>query len=183
MKKFVPFILLAMLFSSVGAFAQKKNETHIMPDSRPGFFNITEISGGIGIYQVNRDYAKSLLNLTTIGGFGLSKHLTAGVGIGFAFYNGGNLQPLFADLRYFFKLGKTRLFVSADGGILLNSGKTETGRKYIVSPGAGVLLPLTDNLGLNIGASLYTQLMEGMDHDSFINAKAGITFLFNKTKK
>ena len=143
--------------------------------------NITELNAGIGIYQSDRDYAKSVINLTSILGLGLTSNMTGGIGVGVSLYNGGTLVPLFADFRYFFNLGKTRFFVFGDGGILLNSAKTDGGIKYLVSPGAGVTLPVSNKLSVNLGAFLFTQFgQKEYGHDSFANLKAGMTYLFNK---
>jgi len=183
MKSFVLLILSVLILSTFNALAQHGRKPLFPLNSRPGLINITELSGGFGLKRVDRDYAKNLFSITTIGGIGIAKNMTAGIGIGFSFYNGGNLQPLFADLRYFFSIGVTKLHASIDGGILLNSGKTAMGRRYILSPGAGILLPVSNNLALNFGASLFTQLTKEMDHDSFLNIKAGISCFFKKKRK
>lgn len=141
--------------------------------------NITEFNAGIGLYVINEDYAKRVVNLTSILGIGLTRNLTGGIGIGVSLYNGGTLVPLFADFRYFFNLGKTRFFVLGEGGIFLNSNKTEDVPKYLVSPGAGVILPVSKSLFINLGAALFTQFgQEGYGHDSFANIKLGMTYLF-----
>ena len=91
------------------------------------------------------------------------------------------LFPLFADFRYFFNLGKASFFASGDGGILLNSAKTEAGTIYFVSPGLGWALPVSKNLSLNLGAALFTQYgEEDYGTDSFVNIKLGMTYFFKK---
>jgi hypothetical protein len=91
------------------------------------------------------------------------------------------LIPIFADFRYFIKLGKTRFFALGEGGIFLNSNKTEAIPKYLVTPGAGVILPVSKNLSINLGAALFTQFRQKYyGHDSFVNIKLGMTYLFNK---
>ena len=149
--------------------------------SRPGLMNITELNTGIGLYAIDRDYAKRVVNLTSILGIGLTKNLTGGIGVGVSLYNGGTLVPLFADFRYFFNLGKTRFFAFGECGILLNSAKTEGGTKYLVSPGAGLVLPVSKSLSINLGLALFTQFrQEDFGHDSFANIKMGVTYSFRK---
>lgn len=174
-----------MAASSLSYSQVKNNSTRSnrSGNSRPGLMNITEINAGIGLYLVNEDYAKRVVNLTSILGVGLTKNLTGGIGVGVSLYNGGTVVPLFADFRYFFNLGKTRFFVLGEGGIFLNSNKTEDTPKYLVSPGIGVMLPVSKNLSINLGAALFTQFRQkDIGHDSFVNIKLGMTYLF-KSKK
>jgi hypothetical protein len=141
MKKLTFISLLVFMAASSLSYSQTKNNStrsNASGNSKPGLMNITELNAGIGLYALNRDYAKRTANLTSILGIGLTRNLTGGIGAGVSLYNGGTLVPLFADFRYFFNLGKTRFFVLGEGGIFLNSNKTEDVPKYMVSPGAGV---------------------------------------------
>lgn len=182
MKKLIIVLLLVFMVASSLSYSQTKNTSSrsvISDNSRPGLMNITEFNAGIGLYAINRDYAKRVFNLTSILGIGLTKNLTGGIGVGVSLYNGGTLVPLFADFRYYFNLGKTKYFVFGEGGVLLNSDKIEGGRKYLVSPGAGLVLPVSKSVSVNLGAALFTQFsQEGFGHDSFANIKLGMSFLF-----
>ena len=163
MKKITFISLLVFMVSSSLSYSQaKNNSTGSIPsgNSRPGLMNITELNAGIGLYAINVDYAKRVVNLTSILGIGLTKNLTGGIGVGVSLYNGGTLVPLFADFRYFFNLGKTRFFVLGDGGIFLNSNKREDVPKYLVSPGVGLVLPVSKSLSVNLGAALFTQFRQ-----------------------
>jgi hypothetical protein len=184
MKKPIFLSLLVFMAASSLSYSQTRNNPDrsvASGNSKPGLMNITELNAGIGIEQLNRDYAKRTANLTTILGMGLTRNLTGGIGIGVSLYNGGTLVPLFADFRYFFNLGKTRCFVLGEGGIFLNSKNTEGIPKYLVSPGAGVVLPVSKSTFINVGAALFTQFRDDdFGHDSFINIKLGMTFLFKK---
>jgi hypothetical protein len=168
---------MVLMIASSSGYSQVKN------NSKPGLINITELSGGIGLYSEDRDYAKRNAGLTSVLGIGLIKNLTGGIGVGVSFYDGGKftLFPLFADFRYFFNIGKAGFFASGDGGILLNSGKTEAGTIYFVSPGLGWALPVSKNLSLNLGTALFTQY-GGEDYgtDSFLNIKLGVIYSFKK---
>jgi hypothetical protein len=182
MKKliFISFLFFAAVTSlSYGQLKSDSTGSIRNGNSRQGLMNITELNAGIGLYKINEDYAKSAVSLTSILGIGLTRNLTGGIGVGLSIYNGGSLVPLFADFRYFFDLGKTRLFVLGEGGIFLNSNKIDNVPKYLVSPGVGLVLPVSNNLSVNLGAALFTQFRESLNnHDSFANIKLGMTFLF-----
>ena len=186
MKKLIYLSLMGLVIASSTGYSQVKNNPDISPasgNSKPGLINITELSGGIGLYSEDRDYAKRNAGLTSVLGIGLLKNLTGGIGVGVSFYDGGKFKlfPLFADFRYFFNLGKARFFATGDGGILLNSAKTEAGTIYFVSPGLGWALPVSKNLSVNLGGALFTQFgNEDYGHDSFVNIKLGMTYYFKK---
>ncbi len=178
-----------MLFFVVAAssgYCQIKNNSNgslTAGNSKPGLINITELSAGIGLYSEDREYAKRDAGLTSILGIGLTKNIIGGIGIGVSLYDGGSivLYPLFADFRYFFNIGKARFFASGDGGVLLNSAKTEAGTFYFVSPGLAWAIPVSNNLSINVGTALFTQY-GGKDYgtDSFVNIKLGMTYFFKK---
>jgi hypothetical protein len=186
MKKLILVSILVFTVACSLGYSQAKDNSDTslaFGSSKAGLISITELSAGIGLYSEDRDYAKRNASLTSILGIGLTKNLTGGVGVGVSFYDGGKFKlfPLFADFRYFFNLGTARFFASGDGGILLNSGKTEAGTIYFVSPGLGWALPVSNNLSINIGAALFTQY-GGKDYgtDSFVNIKLGMTWFFKK---
>jgi hypothetical protein len=138
MKKLILISILFFMVAASSGYCQTKNNSNrsiASGNSKPGLINITELSGGIGLYSEAREYAKRDAVLTSILGIGLTKNITGGIGVGVSLYDGGSIvfYPLFADFRYFFNLGKARFFASGDGGVLLNSGKTEAGTFYFVS--------------------------------------------------
>jgi hypothetical protein len=186
MKKLIILSLMGLMIASSTGYGQAKKNPELSPASgnaKPGLVNITDLNAGIGLYSEDRDYAKRNAGLTTVLGIGIIKNLTGGIGVGVSFYDGGKFKlfPLFADFRYFFNLGKARFFASGDGGILLNSSKTEAGTIYFASPGLGWVLPVSKNLSVNLGTALFTQFgNEDYGHDSFVNIKLGMTYYFKK---
>jgi len=148
--------------------------------SKPGLINITDINVGIGLYKINVDYSKQKLSFTSVFGIGITRNFTGGIGSGFTIYNGGALVPLFADFRYFTNIRKTQVFVFADGGVFLNSANKPSGTMIFANPGAGMVLPLTDNLSVSFGAGLFTQFRHDYEHDSFIIIKNGMTYSFRR---
>jgi hypothetical protein len=177
----IVFFSASMLL--VGQTSVTKKEYSVAPNSRLGLINITEVNAGIGLYKIYADYSKQEINLSSICGIGLGRNLIGGIGIGVSFYFGGTLVPLFADFRYFFNIRETRVFVFGDGGILLNSPKTEDQPKILVSPGAGLVLPISNNLSVSFGIGLFTQFREDFEHDSFIIIKNGMTYSFKSKRK
>jgi len=186
MKKLILVSILFFVVAASSGYCQAKNDSNssfASENSKPGLINITELSAGIGLYSEGREYAKRDAGLTSILGIGLAKNLTGGIGFGVSLYDGGSrvLYPLFADVRYFFNIGKARFFASGDGGVLLNSAETEAGTFYFVSPGLGWALPVSKNMSVNIGAALLTQFGDkDYGHDSFVNIKLGMTYFFKK---
>jgi hypothetical protein len=186
MKKPTFITLLVLVFTSFIGHSQTKNysaESKTDFNSKPGLINITEVDAGIGLNKINVDYSRYELNLSSICGIGLARNLTGGIGIGVTFYNGGTLFPLFADFRYFFYIKKTRVFILGDTGVLLNSAKNVGETMVFVSPGVGLVLPISDNLSLSCSVGLFTQFREKNDHDSFGIIKNGMTYSFNNKKK
>jgi len=170
-----------MIASSL-SYGQKRSfavRSNVTGNFKPRLLNITELNAGIGYYVLDRDYTKRFINMTSVLGAGLAKNLTGGIGAGVSLYDAGTLFPLFADFRYFFNLGQTRVFVFVDGGILLNSISKVGERVLFMSPGAGMSLPLSDNLSASLGAGLFKQFrQEDNSDDSFVRIKLGIIYLF-----
>ena len=183
MKKLNFIIFLLFLAVSLSGYSQTINDStaNIAPKkSKPGLINITDLNVGIGLYKINVDYSKQKLGFTSVFGIGITGNITGGIGSGFTIYNGGTLIPLFADFRYFTDIGKTRVFIFADGGVFLNSARKPSGTMIFVNPGAGMVLPVTDKLSVNFGAGLFTQFRQDYPHDSFIVIRNGMTYIFNK---
>ena len=185
MKKLV-LILFPLFFTVIiSGYSQPTNDSITIQSSRnskPGLINITDINVGIGLYKINVDYSKQKLSFTSVFGIGIARNFTGGIGSGFTIYNGGALVPLFADFRYFTYIKKTQVFVFADGGIFLNSAKNPSGTIIFANPGAGMVLPVTDNLSVSFGAGLFTQFRQDYPHDSFIIIKNGVTYSFRRKK-
>lgn len=182
MKKLVSVTLFLLMFSMLNCYSQA--HIHHQPDrrgisnTRPGLLNITEINGGAGLFSTDTDYSKGFVGLTDIVGIGFLKNFSAGIGAGISIYNGGKLLPVMADLRYFINLKKLKIYVSGDGGILLNLTDKEEGRRYFVNPALGLQFPVSKRTALNFGGGLFTQFRKGNARDSFVNAKAGLTYFF-----
>ncbi len=181
MKKTAFLSLLVLIVASSLSYSQaKKNSTVTSGNLKFKLLNITELNDGIGLNQINVDFSKHVFNFSSICGIGLARNITGGIGAGVSFYNGGTLVPLFADFRYFKYIGTTKVFVFGEGGILLNSVKNTGGNIKFAGPGVGMVLPLSNNLSVSLGAGLLTQFREDKSHDSFVMIKPGMIYLFKK---
>ena len=185
MKNFTIILFTLFFAATMSGYSQTTIDSTTFQSpkkSKPGLMNITELNVGIGLYKIDVDYSKQKLSFTSVFGIGIARNLTCGIGSGFTFYNGGALVPLFADFRYFTKIRKTRIFIFADGGVFLNSANKPSGTMIFANPGAGMVLPLTENLSVNFGAGLFTQFRHDYEHDSFIVIKNGVTYSFGKKR-
>jgi hypothetical protein len=173
--------ILTLLFVLIGTsyVAGQKSPTKepgqgLTPDK--GYIMINDLTGGIGLGLVNTPMAKSFFGFTTIHGYQLDKNFVVAAGTGFSAYNGGNLIPLFLDLRYHFPINPFTPFASGDGGVLFN---TSGGTKLFINPAVGVRYALNRNVGFNFSTGLFVQTGNGI-RDSFINFKLGVTYIPRK---
>jgi hypothetical protein len=189
MKKLIFISLLVYMVAPSLSYSQTKNESHeskVDFISKFEFINFTEINIGLGLVIKNVDYALQVVNLSSIFGIGLARNLTAGIGIGYSFYNAEVKPiPLFVDFRYFTNIGKITVFAFGDCGIPLSFSKTEVLPNIFASPGIGLVGPISNRLSINFGAGLLTQFWfyESRGHDSFIIIKSGMIYSFNNKKK
>jgi hypothetical protein len=142
-------------------------------NSEPGYITINEFSGGPGLGIVDGPFAQYFVGFTTIHGYQINKNFVTAAGAGFSVYNGGNLIPIFIDLRYRFFNSTFTPYIVGDGGVLLNPSG---GTKLFVNPVAGIMYTLSKKVGINFGAGLFVQKGDGM-RDSYINFKLGVTFM------
>jgi len=186
LKKLALTTILIFFAVSSAIYGQKRSfatRSYVTGGLKPRLINFTEFNGGLGYFTLDRDYSKRFISLTTIFGAGLAKNLTGGLGAGVSLYDDGTLFPLFADFRYFFIFGQMRVYILGDAGILLSSTRKVGETVLFVSPGAGITMPLGDNLSASLGAGLFTQLRQkdygmGEGSDRFINVRLGILYLF-----
>lgn len=185
MKKLIFISLLVSVLTTLTGLSQSIiNSTGPEEDyDSPGIINITEFNAGIGIFKINENYSRHVLNLTSIFGIGLAKNITGGIGAGVSFYNGGNLFPLFVDFRYYTYIKNTKVFVFGESGILLKSAESFGRTAIFGSPGAGIILHVGDNLSVSFAASLFTQFRRDSSHDSFIFVKNGVIYSFKRRSR
>jgi hypothetical protein len=138
-----------------------------------GYFNNTELTAAYGLYHINIPYAHYFFGLNTVNGYVINKHFMTGFGLGIAKYDAGWIVPVYLDFRYNFSPRKLTPYFFADGGVLFEFEEhMEPG--LFLNPGAGVYWKLTDHLGVNFGAGLYTTKLER--RASFVNGKVGLIY-------
>jgi hypothetical protein len=67
-------------------------------------------------------------------------------------------------------------FIYEDGGLLLNFDKLIDNTKMFINSGAGIKLKISGSLSANIGTGLLVQMGPGVERDSFVNLKVGVTY-------
>jgi ABC-type antimicrobial peptide transport system permease subunit len=123
-----------------------------------GFFNLSSLAL---LFGEGRDGYVPVPSLTMVNGYQFNKHILAGLGIGYEYYEFG-VMPLFLESKYIFKSDILTPFVSikVGGAIPLQShvddnwgrsgNKTYGGALF--APEVGVLLPIgNDALILSVG--------------------------------
>ena len=107
--------------SGVAVSAQSEDslkQSAYVHHSRPGFIQINELTGGIGLGETGPAYSKGFFGFTTVNGYQTDYNFIAALGTGLSFYNGGMLVPLFLDFRYEFNLDQFQPQIFVDGGLL-----------------------------------------------------------------
>jgi len=180
--------LLTVLFSSLLSLNLLISQTNGVKERppklrnfRPEILNITELNFGFGLGDVKEDYSKGFVGLTSVLGYTITKNINIGFGTGFSSYNGGMLFPVFLDLRGMLNFGKLSAYFFGDGGLILNFSDTDYENRIMLNPGIGLKFSLTEKLSGNVGGGLLIQTTPDRGkHDSFINLKLGLTYLFSK---
>ena len=178
MKKSILIVTISTLFISIAPCRDKASGSvygHRL-------MNITEFNAAYGLSETDALYAKHFIGLTSVFAYGITGGLSAGIGTGILFYNGGNRLPLFTDIRYKYTFNKLSVQVFTDGGALVPLSASDDNMKLFINPGAGLMYSLTGNMYATSCLGLYLQ--EGVTHprDSFINLKVGIIYLFTTRK-
>ena len=139
-----------------------------------GFYNLTELSSGIGLSEIDIPYSGGFGGITTVNGYSINKTLKAGVGTGILFYNGGTVLPLYLDGRVYLGSGRLRPYLSGAGGALFRVGGEEASTRLFANPGIGLQIPMGIRSSLSLTAGLKSQLDQDKLRDSFATLKVGM---------
>ena len=142
-------------------------------DWRPGYVNITEITGGPGIGTTTFPFSKYYVGITTVNGYQFTRNIKAGIGVGVHRHNDGTLFPIFLDARYSFNSQEFVPFIAAAGGVALNFNDLAERSWIFINPSAGIRWVVARRTGISFSAGLMTMAGEGTRH-SFINFKLGL---------
>ena len=172
--------LLLITLTLTSAFGQLrgrigKTQT-ITADWRPGFVNITELNGGLGINVTDVPYSKSFVGITNTFSYQFIRRLKAGIGVGVQQHNGGLLIPVFLDGRFSFPTGQWSPFIGAAGGYAMSPGNFSSESRVFFNPFAGVRKIQQKNLSFTMAAGILTQAGGPEKRSSFFNVKLGVEF-------
>jgi hypothetical protein len=167
------FLLFSVYASSQGIVTPNRPFDQL--GGTPGYFTMNEFTSGIGLALTHAPFSSHFVGFTTIHGYTINEHFTAGGGTGVLVYNSGTLVPLFLDFRYNIVVKKITPYLWADGGAAFNFSNIGELRLFM-SPGAGARYAFSRKLAATLGAGFLMQT--GINRDSFINVKTGITYKF-----
>jgi len=151
-----------------------------------GIYGLTELNLGYGLQgDVQPNYI-GYTGLTALGGYWFTKSLTAGLGTGILAYNGSNAVPLYFEAGYFFRefgLGKMRIFLKADAGLLFRLNGNVDPVRFYGNPSVGMLIPISWQKDISVSLGYFTQYEQRLSEatttyqlTNFINAKIGLRF-------
>lgn len=151
-----------------------------------GVYNLTELHIGYGLQGDVQPNEIGFTGLTTMAGYTFTRSLAAGLGAGILAYNGSNVVPLYFDGGYYFKnfgLGKMRIFIKADAGLLFRLNGEVSPTRFFGNPAAGILIPVARRKEISVSFGIFTQYdPNNLDNTqqsqltNFINARIGLRF-------
>jgi hypothetical protein len=150
-----------------------------------GFYNLTEVQYGVGLYVIDPPFARYFTGATTAFGRIFGGGFALGGGTGFLKYNDGYTIPLYVDMRYFMGKQRIKFFVAFPAGFLMNFENFKDESRIFGNPSLGMIVPISKNIHLSFSAGLFTQIdrevFENSDfnaawHDSFVPIKLGLLF-------
>ena len=147
--------------------------------SSPGFVNISEISGAIGLSDSMATNSKYYYGATNVFGYQISRNFFGGVGVGFFFYDTRQLIPLYLEYKYSIYLKGVTPYFYADGGILQDPVDFFVESKIFLNPGIGISRYISSRLEGNLSLGLMLQTRTSLMRVSFINFRLGIIFRKN----
>ncbi len=142
-----------------------------------GFVDILSVAGGIGLGNKDYDYENRLISVDNIFGYRINRKFLTGLGAGIHFYDGGVLLPLFLDLRYTFKQGSIKPFLSADGGFLITPEKfTDTNTFLQPMIGLSKRTGLKSYMHISTGLTIIQTPQPDRYRSSFFTIKGSFSF-------
>jgi len=149
------------------------------PSNLPGgsrLVAMAELQAGKGSAEESVPYSDRFLGINAMVGYQAGRSFMFGLGSGISFYDGGQLIPLFIDMRYTFNAQVIEPYLFADGGMMLDFTNPDESRIFI-NPGIGARYSVTMKTDVYAGAGMFLQ-SGNINQDLFINLKAGIAHRF-----
>jgi len=170
-------LLIITASTSSGQLSSRLGRTQaITNDWRPGFFNTTELTGGMGLGTINVPYSHSYFGITNTFSYQFMRRIKAGIGAGVQVHNEGLLIPVFLDGRFNFPIGQWSPFIAASGGYAMSPDNFKDQSRVFFNPYAGIKRIQKKGLALTFAAGVLTQAGGKEMRSSFINLKVGVEF-------
>ena len=184
MKQSVLTLVLTSLITihSVGQSSVKWTNSSYRYYSRPGFVNISEIHGAIGLGDTNVDESRYYAGLSNVFGYQINRHFLQGAGIGLFYYGNRVRIPVYLDIRNYKYLKRSTIFVVADGGLILDPNDLNHGTKIFVNPALGINRSFSNVLEGTFSGGVSLQMGDNLPRTSFLNIKVGLIFKKNSFK-
>jgi hypothetical protein len=173
------FTLVVFTVSSYGQQYGEIRNPSVRYISSPGFVNITEINGAIGLSDSAATNSKYYFGVTDVFGYQINRNFFGGVGIGYLHYDGGQLFPLYLEYGYSMYLKRLTPYFYADGGILADPTAFRSESKIFINPGIGISRYISSRLEGNLSVGFMVQSRSTLNRVTFVNFKLGIIFRKN----
>ncbi len=178
MKRTVLMLIITGLtvVSSNGQYSSVPATSSFKYVSSPGFVNITEFNGAVGLEDTIATNSAYYLGLTNVFGYQIDRNFFGGIGIGYYHYDTGYLLPVFLEYRYSYYFRSFTPFLYGDGGLLINPGEFSDESKIFINPGIGVSRVISRKMEINFSAGYMIQARSTLTRVTFINFKIGVIF-------
>jgi len=178
MRKLI-LILTGLTLSGLLTYSQFNNTSETQSFryvASPGFVNITEINGAIGVEDSIAGNAKYYFGLTNIFGYQINRNFSGGIGIGGFLYENTLLVPVFLEYKYAAYMRGFTPFLYADGGGLIDPTDIYGESKIFLNPGAGISRSLSPKLEAAVSVGYMIQSRSSFSRITYINFKVGLLF-------
>ena len=155
----------------------------------PGFVNITEINGAIGLVDHEGPgesaedpeslNSKYYYGITNILGYQIDRNFFGGIGLGYLHYEGGNFFPVYLEYKFSMYLKQLSPYFYADGGTLINPDDFYDDSKIFINPGIGFSRTISPKIEINFSAGYMVQARTTISRVTFINFRLGVALRKN----
>ena len=175
MRTKLTLILLAISLGTIVAQPNKRiaRTPKINYDWRPGLVSITELTGAIGLADIESELSRYYYGITTIAGYQFTRNIKIGAGAGVHSHNEGTLFPVFLDMRFSFNAQEIVPFLAGAGGIMLDFTNLDDTRVFI-NPSLGIKYVAANRTGVSFSTGLMVTTGGPRARKSFINFKLGL---------
>ena len=183
------FAVLLSVSVSYGQYSAFLADHSFRYAATPGFVNITELNGAIGIVDhegpddsaedpesLNSKYYYGVTNIT---GYQIDRNFFGGIGLGYLHYEGGNFFPLFLEYKFSIYLKHFTAYFYSDGGTLINPDDFYDDSKIFINPGLGLSRTISQKIEINLSAGYMVQARTTISRVTFLNLRLGVALRKN----